>query len=56
MGRTPGAAASFNLSHTAFPYLEKEDFQAVYEFFASIPKRIAVLEAAVDEMLPFAGL
>jgi uncharacterized protein (DUF433 family) len=29
-----------------FPYLEKEDFQAVYEFFASIPDRIAVLEAA----------
>jgi uncharacterized protein (DUF433 family) len=31
---------------TEFPYLEKEDFQAVYEFFASIPDRIAVLEAA----------
>jgi len=29
-----------------FPYLEKEDFQAVYDFFASIPERIAVLEAA----------
>jgi uncharacterized protein (DUF433 family) len=29
-----------------FPYLEKEDFQAVYEFFASIPERIAVLEAS----------
>ena len=29
-----------------FPYLEKEDFQAVQEFFASIPERIAVLEAA----------
>jgi len=29
-----------------FPYLEKEDFQAVYEFFASIPERVAVLEAA----------
>lgn len=29
-----------------FPYLEKEDFKAVYEFFASIPDRIAVLEAA----------
>jgi uncharacterized protein (DUF433 family) len=28
-----------------FPYLEKEDFQAVYEFFASIPDRITVLEA-----------
>jgi uncharacterized protein (DUF433 family) len=28
-----------------FPYLEKEDFQAVYEFFASIPERISVLEA-----------
>ncbi len=31
---------------TEFPYLEKEDFQAVYEFFASIPDRITVLEAA----------
>jgi uncharacterized protein (DUF433 family) len=29
-----------------FPYLEKEDFQAVYKFFASIPERIAVLEAS----------
>ena len=29
-----------------FPYLEKEDFQAVYDSFASIPERIAVLEAA----------
>jgi uncharacterized protein (DUF433 family) len=29
-----------------FPYLEKEDFQAVYDFFASIPERIAVLEAS----------
>jgi uncharacterized protein (DUF433 family) len=29
-----------------FPYLEKEDFQAVYEFFASIPERLAVLEAS----------
>jgi uncharacterized protein (DUF433 family) len=29
-----------------FPYLEREDFQAVYEFFASIPERIAVLEAS----------
>ena len=28
-----------------FPYLEKEDFQAVYEFFASIPDRITILEA-----------
>jgi uncharacterized protein (DUF433 family) len=28
-----------------FPYLERQDFQAVYEFFASIPERIAVLEA-----------
>jgi uncharacterized protein (DUF433 family) len=27
-----------------FPYLEKEDFQAVYGFFASIPERIAVPE------------
>jgi uncharacterized protein (DUF433 family) len=31
---------------TEFPYLEKGDFQAVYEFFASIPDRIAVLGAA----------
>lgn len=29
-----------------FPFIEKEDFQAVYEFFASIPERIAVLEAS----------
>jgi uncharacterized protein (DUF433 family) len=29
-----------------FPYLEREDFQAIYEFFASIPERIAVLEAS----------
>ena len=29
-----------------FPYLEKEDFQAVYQFFASIPERISVLEAS----------
>lgn len=29
-----------------FPYLEKEDLQAVYEFFASIPERIAVLEVS----------
>jgi len=29
-----------------FPYLEREDFQAVYEFFASIPERIAVIEAS----------
>ena len=29
-----------------FPYLEKEDFQAVYDYFASIPERIAVLETA----------
>jgi uncharacterized protein (DUF433 family) len=29
-----------------FPYLEKEDFQAVYEFFASIPDRISSLEVA----------
>ena len=26
-----------------FPYLKKEDFQAAYEFFASIPERIAGL-------------
>jgi uncharacterized protein (DUF433 family) len=29
-----------------FPYLEKEDFQAVYEFFAGIPDRITILEAS----------
>lgn len=29
-----------------FAYLEKEDFQAVFEFFASIPERIAVLDAS----------
>ncbi len=29
-----------------FPYLEREDFQAAYEFFASIPDRISVLEAS----------
>jgi len=29
-----------------FSYLEKEDFQAVYEFFAGIPERIAVLEVS----------
>jgi uncharacterized protein (DUF433 family) len=29
-----------------FPCLEKEDFQAVYQFFASIPERIAVIEAS----------
>jgi len=28
-----------------FPYLVREDFQAVYEFLASIPERTAVLEA-----------
>src|ERR1035441_9795302 len=47
-----------------FPYLEKEDFQAVYEFFASIPERISVLEASqlVDNLAdlfaesPFHGL
>jgi uncharacterized protein (DUF433 family) len=26
-----------------FPYLEKDDFRAVYEFFASMPERITVL-------------
>jgi uncharacterized protein (DUF433 family) len=26
-----------------FPDLEKEDFQAVYDFFARIPDRVAVL-------------
>lgn len=30
-----------------FPYLEKGDFQAVYAFFASIPERIAVLDASL---------
>jgi uncharacterized protein (DUF433 family) len=29
-----------------FPYLEKDDFRAVYEFFASIPERMSVIEAA----------
>jgi uncharacterized protein (DUF433 family) len=29
-----------------FPYLEKEDFRAVYEFFASIPERMSVFEAS----------
>ena len=29
-----------------FPYLEKEDFKAVYEFFTSIPERIAIIEAS----------
>jgi uncharacterized protein (DUF433 family) len=29
-----------------FPYLEKEDFPAVYDFFARIPERLTVLEAA----------
>jgi len=29
-----------------FPYLEKEDFQAVYEFFASLPDRMSVLETS----------
>ena len=28
-----------------FPYLEKDDFRAVYEFFASIPERMSVIEA-----------
>jgi uncharacterized protein (DUF433 family) len=29
-----------------FPFLEKEDFRAAYEFFASIPDRISVLEVS----------
>jgi uncharacterized protein (DUF433 family) len=29
-----------------FPELEKDDFPAVYEFFASIPERISVIEAS----------
>jgi len=29
-----------------FPYLEKDDFRAVYEFFANIPERMSVIEAA----------
>jgi uncharacterized protein (DUF433 family) len=29
-----------------FPSLEKDDFPAVYEFFASIPERLSVLEAS----------
>jgi uncharacterized protein (DUF433 family) len=28
-----------------FPYLEKDDFRAVYEFFASLPDRMSVIEA-----------
>ena len=35
-----------------FPDLEKADFPTVYEFFASIPERLAVLEAARCENLP----
>ena len=35
-----------------FPYLEKEDFQAVYEFFASIRKGLPFLKLLVDENLP----
>jgi uncharacterized protein (DUF433 family) len=31
-----------------FPYLEKEDFQAVYEFFASIPEAGVVLKPPVS--------
>ena len=34
-----------------FPYLEKEDFQAVFEFFASIPKGSPCLKLLVDENL-----
>jgi uncharacterized protein (DUF433 family) len=26
-----------------FPFLEKEDFKAVYEFFASLPGKVAVV-------------
>lgn len=29
-----------------FPYLEREDFRAVYEFFASLPERMTVIEAS----------
>jgi len=29
-----------------FPYLEKEDFRAIYGLFARIPERIVVLEAS----------
>ena len=34
-----------------FPCLEKEDFQAVYGFFASLPERMSVIEVARDENL-----
>jgi len=30
-----------------FPYLEKDDFRAVYGFFASLPDRITFIEAAL---------
>ena len=29
-----------------FPYLEKEDFQAAYEIFATLPERISILAAS----------
>lgn len=29
-----------------FPYLEKDDFRAAYEFFANIPERMSVIEVA----------
>ena len=29
-----------------FPDLEREDFRAVYEFFASLPERMTVIEAS----------
>lgn len=29
-----------------FPYLEKDDFRAVFEFFASLPDRMSVIEAS----------
>jgi len=37
-----------------FPYIGKGDFQAVYEFFASIPERIAAIrKAATNFDAPF---
>jgi uncharacterized protein (DUF433 family) len=29
-----------------FPYLEKEDFRAVYDFCAKLPERISIIEAS----------
>jgi uncharacterized protein (DUF433 family) len=38
--------ASYLASGMTEEEILKEDFQAVYEFFASIPERISVLEAS----------